>query len=142
MAIVNILYKEDDNQLIDYAYISIDEKPNEKIIKNKIKKIELEKGKHKLKISVNNLDSIKMGDAGNIAIKSKENIWVDQEILVEDDDLYYILHSPFFVTNQGKLKNTTKEKFEKIFKRNKFWTSKVGFCIILIIGLIILFILN
>ena len=73
MAIINILYKEDNKELIDYAYISIDEKPSEKIIKNKVKKLEMEKGTHKLKIMANSLENIKMNDTENVSIKTKEN---------------------------------------------------------------------
>ncbi len=140
MAVVHILYKEDNKELIDYVFISIDGKPSEKIIKNKTKKIELEKGKHKLKITTNNLEDIKIKDTKNVSIKTQESIWVEQEISVEDDDLYYILHSPLLIKNQGKLENTTKEKFEKTFKTNKFWTSKIGVGILIIIALIILLI--
>lgn len=138
---ITILYKEDNKQLIDKANIAIDGKNIGELLKNKNKEIELEEGKHRITLSANTLKEINKTDNKNeVEIKTKENIWIDEEIEV-NEDLYYIYHSPLIVSNKGKLEKVSKEEFEKRVKHNNFWNSEIGIGVAIVIIMIILFIL-
>lgn len=138
---ITILYKEDNKQLIDKAKISIDGKEIGDLLKNKSKVIEVEEGKHRIVLSADTLQEInKTENKNGLEIRTKENIWIDEEIEV-NEDLYYIYHSPVLIKNKGKLEKVSKEEFEKREKNNNFWNSKVGIAIVTIIAIIILLIL-
>lgn len=142
MAKIYFLYKEDNKELVPHLYISVDGNESMKINKNECKQIELDKGNHTILISMNNLKEIKKSQtSGGLEITTKEHCIINEEVNVDNDELYYIIHTPFLVSGKGKLEKVSKERLENVIERTKFWGSKVGVAIGIIIALIILFIL-
>lgn len=134
MGKLNILYKEDSKSLIDYVYLSIDKGDYRKLHKSKIESIELENGNHNIRITSNTISEIrKEENVGTAQVTAKEQVWIDEEIIMNSKEQYCVLYAPIIVTHKGKLKKVSKEQFEKIIKKSKFWNSKLGVVIVLII---------
>ena len=134
---LNILYKEDNKMLIDSVVIYINGKDYGDIKKNKVRPIELEPGTDEVVIY-----SAHITDIGINGASSEQVVWEKEIILIEENDVYYIFKAPLIMNKKGKLDKVTKENFNKILKRNQFWTSKTVVLILIIIGLIIKFLLN
>ncbi len=134
---LNILYKEDNKMLTDSVVIYINGKDYGDIKKNKVRTIELEPGTYEVVIYSANITDIGINGASSEQVE-----WAKETILVEGNDLYYIFKAPLIMNKKGKLDNVTNENFNKILKKNQFWTSKIGILISIIIGLVIIFLLN
>lgn len=132
---INILYVEDYKLLINELAIVIDGKDCGDIKKNTTASYEVEEGVHRLQIGTAIIKDINKQGAS-----VEQNLWIDEDVDVNNEDLYYILKTPFIITKKGKLKRVSKEKYERRSKQNKFWTSSIGVAIIIIILLIIEFI--
>lgn len=104
---INILYVEDNKQLINELSITIDGVAQEKIKKNDAASYEVEEGIHRITISA---DIVK--EINKQGLNTEQIEWIDEDVVVNDEDLYYILETPFLVTKKGKLKKVSKEKYE------------------------------
>ena len=110
---LHFLYPEDNKALINSIRVLIDDK--EYILKKRVPQIiEVSKGNHHVVVYGAVLSNVDVSfSSGNVSgdVSSKE--WYSGDILIEENDEYYMFKTPFLVNFKGKLKKVSKDEFDK-----------------------------
>lgn len=136
MSKINILYTDDSKFFTDELVVYIDKVNVGSIKKSNSNSFEVDNQEHEITITGALITDVSF-QGGTVTPHN----YIDKIINVTDD-CYYLLKMPLWTKNKGKLIQVDKEKYERKKKSNKFWSSKLGTIIIIIICLLILLFLN